>query len=164
MSGVPSGTHVFPPLEVRNVLRENWDASNMSLDASPYVHTGWYDDTSGDEQVTVDRLTETGAISGLDAETGNPVVDVIGSVMVGCWGGELVDETPNAKQIAHEFREEVRRIIHGYMDGIKDGNGNRKISRLGDEGATWVPDTDRNPPVVRYDVSVAYLARKRPPE
>lgn len=164
MTGVESGTHVFPPIYIRNILREHWNAANTVLDENPYIHTEWYNESYGPQQVTVTTPSETSSIIGIDGASGGSVHEATGTVIVGCWGGEVSTEaSENAIQVAHEFREEVRRIFHDYVNGISNEDGTQPFSRLEDTGAQWVADPDRSPPVVRYDVFIGYDARKRPP-
>lgn len=158
-----------PLVTVRKILVENWDEDNTVLADVPRFQTGWYDFGSDDPQVTITNSDE-GVVEGLHtgqtAATGAGGVHQIrsGMMLVNCWSGTYDDmqgmgdggEDISPKQAAWDMAKEVHRIIQENASGTTDEDGNQQLQSLGAEDIRRIVDTDRDPAVFRYEVTVLY--------
>lgn len=150
-----------PVLLVRDLLRNNWDASNTALSSAPKIHTGWYDDSSESPQVTVTNPDE-GALGGGDTgyvatqgDGGGPVQERDGVLLVNGWAGSRETTSQNPKKVAFDLREEIGRIIGANYSGVDH------LNRLAVGTTRQLVDDDRTPAVYRYEVTVSYGYRRR---
>lgn len=166
---------VEPLLELRDVLRTEFDATRIPYSVVPSIHTGWYGDRTTKPQISVGTANgpvETDQTVGVDSETGKTVIETSGTAFVNCWAGsrrDLKDDsdatTVHPKHLARLMRVETKRVFHTYADGIADGTGGYRLRSISPLGAIMRADTeDRDGDdvvVFRYEVEVGYTYRSR---
>jgi len=145
-----------PKLSIKNLIKDNWDAGNVS-DVTPVIHCGWFDTKASTPQITItdtSEVVEAGGVSGYTGMTssGTPAQLWVGSASVNCWvTREAVSVNP--KQLLFEMREELKRIIQANYDEISD------LHFIAWKGGMELVDTAQSPVVYRWvgEVGYAYL-------
>lgn len=112
-----------PILQIRDLLLDELDDTNLSYTGNVRIHTGWYDYDSGTPQITVtnkNEFTVDGGETAISAGTGDggAVQKRAGTVLVNGWSGtrnNLTGQGPagddvNPKQMAYELGKEIARI------------------------------------------------------
>lgn len=158
-----------PIVIIKDLLVNNWNAGNTPLASDPSIHTGWYDFGSADPQVTVtnpDEFTVGGGETGHTGGTGDGGVSQAraGTVLANCWSGTREDmegagsggSDVNPKDAAYQMAREVHRIMQANATGTTDSNGKPQLNSLGADDVTRIVDTDRDPAVYRYEVTIRY--------
>lgn len=148
-----------PTLSIYELLRDNWDSSNTSINYDPNVSTGWFDHEANSPQVTVSNLSEgpifgdVAPFSGIQGDGSGPVQEFSGTVEVNCWSDREVESSVNPKSLVHDFFEEVRRIVNANLTDVTD------LRYIGIGTRNFLVDTDAEPTTFRYSVRVEYLYR-----
>lgn len=158
-----------PIVIVKNLLVTGWDATNTPLADAPRFHTGWYDFGSSDPQVTVtnpESSVVNGGDTGQTAGTGDGGVSQVraGTVLVNAWAGTRDDlegagtngGDVNPKDAAYQMAAEVHRIIQSNAQGTSTATGDPELTSLGADATRRVVDTDVDPVVYRYEVTVRF--------
>lgn len=133
-------------LLVRDLLRQNWDNTNMVKDvADADIHTGWWDDGKGFPQVTVTSDEESplnGGETGITALKGDGsgyIQHRNGTVLVDLWVGSRADyDNRGEEQVQlQEMMDEVERIVYDNLQNLTDVDSIAISTRtkLVDEGA-----------------------------
>lgn len=159
-----------PKLVIRDLLDDNWDPSNTSIDGKtpdkPRIHTGWFNGSPGwgdKPQISLTNAVESplgGGTTGFNftkPDGSGPGKTMLGSVDVVCWAHQDMYEGVNAKTLTFEFSEECKRII----------KNNLFPSSVDVEWLSWIGrvervDVDANPTLFRYDCEIDYLYFDRP--
>lgn len=116
-----------PRLKIRNLLRENWDNTEMveSLNSDD-MHTGWYDANRGFPQITVTDTEEgvvgggESGVTGLKGDGSGVTQHRSGTVTVNCWAGsvENYDARGQEQVQAQAMADEVERIVFNNVASI----------------------------------------------
>ncbi len=114
---------VDPTVSFKNLIKDEWDDSNIVGTLTPDFHTGWWNPKSLSAQVTFTGKNE--AFEGLhgynaiQGSGGGPVQIANGVLFMNCWayrdegaGGD------NPKQIVYDMATEVNRIVLANFDQI----------------------------------------------
>lgn len=150
-----------PAVRIRDLLEDNWDASNTSS-ITPKIHTGWFNNGWGDTpQVTItnpDENTFGGGDTGFiatEASGAGPVQAYVGTLMVVGWAHhEMNDQNP--KSLVFEFSEEIKRIISNNLFDVQELEW---VSFVGKERRV---DVNADPTLFRQDCEVRYFYYRRP--
>lgn len=151
-----------PKLVVRDLISNNWNTANTSINDAPRVHTGWYNGAEGwgdTPQISVTNANENplgGGNTGFSAIKADgstpPIKHMLGFVDVVCWAHQDMYDGVNAKTLIYEFSEEVKRII---KDNLFPSDPD--IDWLSWAGRTERVDLDAEPILFRYDCEVRYF-------
>lgn len=142
-----------PVVIVRDLLITQWDPTNIdgTFDAAAWIHTGWYDDSNPNPQISVvfDRevVTSPTGYTGIDPGGGGPTAWPEGIVHVDVWvpGDRDLTGGENPKKHTWQLRKEVERIIGLNHDGTTDANGNRELHSLGTGNIRRLADPEETP-------------------
>lgn len=168
-----------PERVVKELVRREWDASNVPGDPSditPDVKHGWVDPDTDEIEVTVGNPEESpinGGQSGYAATRGDgsgPVQKLDGTVAVNCWTSRgwtgVNGNGGNPARVAYDMQVEVRRILHLHDDGT-DADGNEtSLDVLAPVGSRRFIDDDTDGqeyPIFRYRVTAGYGYHVDPP-
>lgn len=143
-----------PKLEIKNLLRDEWDTDNTSISSKPDFSTGWWDDNNSHPQVTVTSDDEAPLGGGDTGQThlsnASPTEQLLaGAVDVNVWANRDSSDV-NPKTLTYEFKEEVRRIVQSNREAISDFN------YIGWNGFVDRTDTNVTPVVYRKLCEVVY--------
>jgi hypothetical protein len=156
-----------PKEAVKIVLGDDWNASNTSLADDPDIHTGKYDQSSNNPQVTltnVDENVQEGGDTGVSAITGRGgfVQDNVGTVQVDAWSDRAASDV-NPKKLTREFAEEARRVL---LETGTDIAQKLQGTKLDGTDLEWLlpqtppderpPEVDKSPTVYGYTLKAAY--------
>ena len=115
---VPS---VDPIVSVKDLVKTNWVAANVTGTTTPDFHTGWFNPKSSSPQMTFSGRSEA-----FEGQTGygaigasGPVQIANGVLFVNCWAYRD-DSGVSPKKLVHDMAEEVRRIVLANYDTIAD--------------------------------------------
>lgn len=167
-----------PKVIVLDVLQRDWnaqalvDARSWAIDGSfrddRWIHTGWYDDSNPNPQVTISGVSEdNGSPTGwtsINPRTGDPTSWEDGRVYADVWvrGDRDTTDGINPKQYASQLAQRVELVIGHNAEGTTY-NGQRELYRLG-TGQKREPNAPEQDPVDhRYRVPVLYGYRRTPP-
>lgn len=144
-------------LTVRDLLREEWDNSNVpsALEQSD-IHTGWFNDGKGFPQVSVSSNEETPVgggetgYTGIRGNGGGPIQQRQGTVLVTVWAGSREDyEFAGLEQKqANEMANEVERIM--FNPSVEHLHSATVTSR------TRLVDDDETPSVHFVQMEITY--------
>lgn len=149
-------------LVIKDYLDNNWDTSNTSISYQPDTHTGWFDTQATNPQVTISTPNETAQgggttpFSGIDPTGAGPTQEINGFCVVNCWSDREVESGVNPKKLVHEFKEEVRRIIHDKATAHED------YRFIGFSGADFLVETETEPTGFRIEITVQFGYAVRP--
>lgn len=144
-------------LEIRDVLREEWDNEEVPepLESSD-IHTGWFDDGKGFPQITVTSNEESpvgGGVTGftgIDGSGKGPIQQRQGTVLVTVWAGSRND---------YEFRGLEQKQANEMATQVDDILFNPDIDALFSATVTsreTLVDTNENPSVHYEQLEVTY--------
>lgn len=153
---------VAPEVLVRSILRgvgvySGWKPANTS-GVTPRIHQGWLDRGYDEPEVTITNPEESPVqggetgYRGIDPAGGSPHQRIDGTVTVVCWSSRERSNV-NARQLTHEMKEEVRRLIQDDYDAPSSSVIDR-LSYL--NGQRRPEDTEEEETLYRYDVLVGY--------
>ena len=148
-----------PRLQIRDLLRTNWDNSQMLMNLSDdEIHTGWFDANRDFPQVTVTDTEEgvvnggESGVTGLKGDGTGVTQHRNGTVTINCWAGShdaysaRGEEQVQAKAMA----DEVERIVFHNVASI---TGLKSISVTAREKLV---NTDAEPAEHRVMLEVTY--------
>lgn len=145
-----------PKLSIRNLIKNNWDASNTS-DIIPTVSTGWFDTKNKTPQITVTNPTEVvfgGGPSGYTGMGSTPSQYWDGSVNVDLWVTREdagIKDAVNPKKFLFQMKKEVKRIIKAKYQDISD------LQFIVWRGGNEMVDTSMSPVAYRFAGEVGYF-------
>lgn len=156
-----------PKFAAKLLLENEWDASNTSIGSAPSIHTGKYDQSAEEPQVTVTTTSETvlgGGETGISFIQGGGGLgqDIDGFVQVNARSDRDAAST-NPKKLTREFAEEIRRIlletgtdIAGKLAGTTLAG--TELVHMTPQGppTELPPETDRSPTVFAFVVEAGY--------
>jgi hypothetical protein len=146
-------------LLVRDLLRANWDnTSAVEPVTSDDIHTGWWDASKDDPQVTVtseEEGTLDGGDTGITGIKGNGsgyVQHRNGTVLVDCWAGSQDDyDNRGQEQIQLQaMMDEVETIVFNNLQSL-DG-----IDSVAITNRTKLVDEDADPSEHRCQFELTY--------
>lgn len=101
-----------PVVTVKELLEDNWDASNWSDAGSPNIHFGWYHAQATSPQITVTAESQDPVTNAAVTADGERVIqENIGEMNCDCWSTRDVSTT-NPRQLTYEMAAEVTRIVN----------------------------------------------------
>lgn len=159
-----------PEVVIKNLVRDDWDGTfdgALATPVTPDIHHGWVDMESTLYEVTVSDPEEgnvmggTTGFSGFDPTGAGANRKVDGTVNVNVWArrgwqdsnGNSID---NPRKAAYYFKWEVEDIVKNHWDATTAAGNNTDLWYLVPRGATRIPDTDEEPVVWRWQVTVGY--------
>lgn len=167
-----------PEVLVKNLVRDEWDASNV-LGITPYTHHGWVEssldgETSSDAyfEVAVDDPDESPVnggqtgFSGTDGAGRGPVQEMAGEVYVRCFaqrgrvGQDGNGEDANPRQAARLMRDEVERILDAHYDGTDAEGEPTDLEYLAWGGAARRKDAEREPTLWWFECLATFGYKK----
>lgn len=103
--------------------RPDYDPAAVShFDPSKWAHTGWYDDTNNNPQISAITTNERELQAGIDPTGKGPTSLMVTDVRVAIWPPGDSDDTrtggQNLKQYTRELAVETERIIFDHWQGI----------------------------------------------
>lgn len=105
-----------PKLRIKDLIRDQWDSTEVSYSGSIDKHTGWYGENSVGPQVTVTNPDEVVLGGGATQISGNGPDGISqvrqGTVLVNFWSGTRDDTGINPKKLSHEMKEHGKDIIN----------------------------------------------------
>lgn len=141
----------------RNLLTNNWDTSNTVISSQPTIRTDprRFDEERDPVEVTIGADEDTPAQGGETGYTGlesgsGPVQHIEGTLQLDVWVDADADigESWNAKELAYDISEEVKRIVYNNAEATaSEVSDLRSLSWF---SRTWMPDTAGEPVVYRY--------------
>lgn len=146
-------------LLVRDLLRDNWDnTQSVEPVTSDDIHTGWWDATKADPQVTVTSDEEGplyGGETGVTGIKGNDTGYVQhrnGTVLVDCWAGSEDDyDSRGEEQVQLQaMMDEVETIVFNNLQSL-DGVDSVTITNR-----TKLVDEDADPSEHRCQFELTY--------
>lgn len=160
-----------PNVTVKNLIRDNWDASNILGTITPDFHTGWYNHGSNVTQLTFpfgspdDSPIGGGdaGYTGIEGGGSGPVQDRAGTLFPVAWAHREMDDVQSAglgagqvKDLVYQFYQEVDRIITNNATGLGD------LESLAVLGVSRGADNEFSPVAYRVDMVIGYTWRKFP--
>lgn len=143
-------------LVIRDLLTNQWDATETVLDSQPDIHTGWYDYDAGTPQVTitnVNHFTIGGGNTGLNAMpsgSGQTPDKRTGTILVNAWSGTRENVSQNPKKIAYSLTKHIDDIIG------KNTTGHTHINSLATESVREIVEEDAPEVVTRREITARF--------
>jgi len=146
-------------LQVRDLLRNNWDNTSMVENvASEDIHTGWWDADKAFPQVTVTSDEEgplNGGETGVTALKGDGTGYIQhrnGTVLVDVWAGSREDYgSAGEEQVQlQEMMDEVERIVFNNLQNLTD------VDSVAITNRTKLVDVEEEPTEHRCQFELTY--------
>jgi len=153
-----------PKLVVRNLLRDDYNNTNVATDIETTdIHVGWYDAGRGFPQIAVSNRSERAlnggntGFSGIAGDGSGPIQDRTGTVLVTAFAGsrEEYEQRGLERLQAEQMGDEISRIIGANTS--PDEYLSLSVGPRDD-----LIDTDASPTEYSVQFSVRYIWKKEP--
>lgn len=146
-----------PIVTFKDLLKAQWDDSNIVGTRTPKFSTGWYDETASYDQITFSDAPDIVTPHGVRGDGTGLIEEIQGTIMARAWAIRRTGQ-PNPKQIVWDYIEEVIRIIKAFEQASPDPGID--VMR---PGATFRnTDVERSPTVYWRELEIEYSWLREP--
>lgn len=153
--------------EIKDRIEGQWDNTNTAIGSDPHFGFGWFNRQNDEPQVTVFPREDSKTAGGYQYMTsGGGGIEYDSEVQIHFWlhrkqipsgdSSTLNDQSVNPRQLAHEFGQEVDRII------IDDPFAITEYQWMAPAGLTMLAESEQSPTIWHYVKRVTARMRNDP--